>query len=158
MRNEYWEKAVPVIRRRVAEAFGEAAFPKNRDAFDGSQRGSLQLTCIARIRNPIQLSVGIYIKNADVNKNKAVFEYLDTRKEDIRSRLSIKDVEIGPADGKGRQPDGERKQYNILVTAKLNVLDKNNWDECCAFHSQVAKALYDYVFVEKYSEIQALLI
>lgn len=157
LRNEYWKKAVPVIRGNVKDAYGKSAFPNNRDAFDGCQKESLQLTCIARIRNPIQISVGIYIKNTDVYKNKAVFEFLEARKEEIRSILPVKDVEIGSAEGKGRQGEGERKQYNILVTAKKNILDENNWVDCCNFHSQVAKALYDYAFIEKHSEIQALL-
>ena len=71
------------------------------------------------------------------------------REEEIRSRIPYKNVIIEMARGKGRQSNGERKQYNVLVTANMDILDMGSWEECCKYHCSVAKALYEYVFVEK---------
>lgn len=157
IRAEYWKKcAEDAIRSSVPEVFGEATLYETRDAFDGKRTGILQLTCIARIVNPKQISVGIYIKSNDPKRNERVFKFLYGKREEIRMNLPYRDVTIGPADGKGRQPDGSRLHYNLLVTAAVSVLDKSNWDFCRDFHSKVAKALYDYVIVGMGSAIQAM--
>ena len=157
IRAEYWKKrAEKTIRDSVPEVFGAATLNENRDAFDGIRTGILQLTCIARVVNPKQISVGIYIKSNDSKRNKRVFDYMYGKKEEIRKNLPYKDVTIEPADGKGRQADGGRLHYNLLVTADASVLDKENWDFCRDFHSKVAKALYDYVIVGMGSAIQAI--
>lgn len=156
IRNEYWEKASREIRCRVEEAFGGMKYHLGRNAFDGKTRKGLQLSCIADIR-PAEISVGMYFKTREPEKNKALYGFMIKRIEDIRSKLPFKDVIIGQASENGHQLGGERKQYNITVSAKMDVLNREVWDECCNFHCTVARALYEYVFVEKKLAIEGLL-
>ena len=157
IRAEYWRYAEKAIKESVSDVFGCATIHYDRSAFDGvSRKGVPQLTCIARTENPIQISVGVYFKNKNSNLNKRVFDFVYERKDEIRSRLPFVNVRIEPADGKGRQPNGGRLHYNLLVTTDLSVLDEKSWNACREFHCKVAKALYDYVIVELESEIQAL--
>ena len=158
IRKEYWKTVEKSIRRSVPESFGDSSLFPERSAFDGKLiNGILQLTCIARIQNPTQISVGIYIKSNDGEKNERIYNFLkDEKIDEIRSRLPYKNVKIEQADGKGRQPDGKRLQYNLLVTADVSILDRENWDFCRDFHCEVAKALYNYVIVGLGSIIRAM--
>lgn len=158
IRKEYWKTVEKSIRRNVPEAFEDSSLFPERSAFDGKLiNGILQLTCIARIQKPTQISVGVYIKSKDRKKNERIYNYLkDEKIDEIRSRLPYKNVKIEQADGKGRQLDGKRLQYNLLVTADVSILDQENWDFCRDFHCEVAKALYDYVIVGLGSRIQAM--
>ena len=157
IRAEYWKYAGKAIRKSVPDVFGTATLHHDRSAFDGvSRKGVPQLTCIARTEKPVQISVGVYFKNKDSKLNKRIYDFVYERKDEIRARLPFENVRIEPADGKGRQPNGERLHYNLLVTTDLSVLDENNWDACMEFHCKVARVLYDYVIVELESEIQAL--
>ena len=157
IRAEYWKFAESAIRNSVPEVFGTATLHEARSAFDGvSRKGVPQLTCIARTEKPVQISVGVYFKNNDADLNRRIFDFVYERKDEILARLPFKDVTIEPAEGTGRQPNGERLHYNLLVTSDLSVLDRNNWDACKEFHSKVARVLYDYVIVELGPEIQAL--
>lgn len=79
------------------------------------------------------------------------------RENELRAWLPYKNVTIGLASDRGHQPNGERIQYNVCISKKINVLDRDEWNECRRFHCSVARALYDYVFVEKRHEIEKLL-
>ena len=156
IRNEYWEKALREIRCRVEEAFGGMKYHLGRNAFDGKTRKGLQLSCVADIR-PAKISVGMYFKTRNQETNKALFEYMMRRRDEILSMLPFNDVTIGQASENGHQLGGDRKQYNITVSMKKDVLDRERWVECCNFHCTVARVLYEYVFVEKKQAIESLI-
>lgn len=157
IRAEYWRTVVEDIRKSVPEVFDSATIHYDRSAFDGvSRKGIPQLTCIARTEKPVQISVGVYFKNDDADLNKRLFDFLDKRKEEIRAKLPFKNVRIEPAEGKGRQPNGKRLHYNLLVTTDFSVLDEKNWGACRDFHCKVARVLYDYVIGELGPEMRKL--
>ena len=157
IRFEYLEKAATELRNRVPEAFGGMKVFDNRNAFDGKTRKGLQLTCIADINSP-EISVGVYFKTSKPEKNEMLYEFMMARKEEIRSMIPYKNVTIGMAKGNGRQPNGERKQYNVLISTKMDVLDLGSWYECCEYHCSVAKALYEYVFIKNKQVVDSLLV
>jgi len=148
--DDYWKEAAPRIRASVPSEFGGMNTYKERNAFDGRKHSNgVQLSCIARIKKPKRISVGVYFKSSKPEVNEELYERLLKKSEDIRSMLPCKDVSIEQASESGHQPDGGRKQYNVLVSVDMNIQDREKWEECIDFHCTVAKILYEYIFVNK---------
>lgn len=146
IRSEYWKYAVDEIRKAVPELYGNASIIPDRSAFDSIRKNNTLLTCIANIRTNV-ISVGIYFRKPNSpDKNKAKADLILKKKEQIRELLSFPEVKIAPAEG--REPYGPRNDYNVLFSIHLDVLDRNNWKNCCDFHSKTAKDIYTNIFLK----------
>lgn len=146
IRAEYWKFAEEEIRKALPELYEKASLNPDRSAFDSIRKDNMLITCIANTKSKV-ISVGIYFRKPNcAARNKAKADLILEKSEQIRALLSFPEVKIAPAEG--REPSGQRNDYNVLFSANMDVLDRNNWDRCREFHCKTSKEIYEHVFLK----------
>lgn len=134
-RRKYWELALAEIK----EAHGpDGSFrnvnPKTNYWINGwFGIGGFSLSCCARLN---QVSAGIDLAKGDRDKNKAAFDYLYARKDEIEKAMG--------APLNWFRFEGKASYVSYYLA--MGIEDESNWPKLAKFHAEWSKKFYD-VFV-----------
>lgn len=134
-RRKYWELALAEIK----EAHGpDGSFrnvnPKTNYWINGwFGIGGFSLSCCARLN---QVSAGIDLAKGDRDKNKAAFDYLYARKDEIEKAMG--------APLNWLRFEGKASYVSYYLA--MGIEDESNWPKLAKFHAEWSKKFYD-VFV-----------
>ena len=134
-RRKYWELALAEIK----EAHGpDGSFrnvnPKTNYWINGwFGIGGFSLSCCARLN---QVSAGIDLAKGDRDKNKAAFDYLYARKDEIEKAMG--------APLNWFRFEGKASYVSYCLA--MGIEDESNWPKLAKFHAEWSKKFYD-VFV-----------
>ncbi len=134
-RRKYWELALAEIK----EAHGpDGSFrnvnPKTNYWINGwFGIGGFSLSCCARLN---QVSAGIDLAKGDRDKNKAAFDYLYARKDEIEKAMG--------APLNWFRFEGKASYVSYYLG--MGIEDESNWPKLAKFHAEWSKKFYD-VFV-----------
>lgn len=134
-RRKYWELALAEIK----EAHGpDGSFrnvnPKTNYWINGwFGIGGFSLSCCARLN---QVSAGIDLAKEDRDKNKAAFDYLYARKDEIEKAMG--------APLNWFRFEGKASYVSYYLA--MGIEDESNWPKLAKFHAEWSKKFYD-VFV-----------
>lgn len=134
-RRRYWELALPQIKEaHEQDGSFKNVNPRTNYWINGwFGIGGFSLSCCARLN---QVSAGIDLAKGDRDKNKAAFDYLYARKDEIEKAMG--------APLNWWRFEGKASYVSYYLA--MGIEDESNWPKLAKFHAEWSKKFYD-VFV-----------
>lgn len=136
LRRRYWNMALPYIKQLHGE---NAAFSNTNPSKDNWINGFIgirgfNISCVA---NYDEARVEMVLSTSSKELNKAAFDYVFARKNDIEDKLGIF--------LEWRRSNDTKASYIIHRLPEIGIINEMNWIQMAKFHAEWSKKFYDVI-------------
>ncbi len=136
-RKRYWEYALNIIREAQGEyeAFNNASATKEYWVNGYLGMRHFYISCEVKLD---RATVVLVLGTSDRDRNKAAYDYLLARKEDIEAR-------IGEQLGWWRYDEGKASYIGYHCKEKVGLYNENTWETMAKFHGEWSRKFQDVI-------------